>query len=109
LVEAQRTHRDGRTLRTEGHRLKGGINVANQETVMSTLTYAPSDRAAVVAPDTRPARKPFLRRLFERIVEAQQRRADREIAHYLATHGHLLNDAAEREIMRRLAGGRRLV
>jgi hypothetical protein len=42
--------------------------------------------------------------MFDALVETQQRRAEREIARYLATHGGLLTDDAEREIMRRLAG-----
>jgi hypothetical protein len=74
---------------------------------MSTLTYAPRDHAP--ATDAKPAGKPFWRRLFDAIVESRQRRADREIARFLATRGHLLTDDTEREIMRRLAGGRRLV
>jgi len=74
---------------------------------MSTLTYAPGGHAP--ATDAKPVRKPFWRRVFDAIVESRQRRADREVARYLASHGHLLTDEAEREIMRRLAGGRRLV
>jgi hypothetical protein len=33
---------------------------------------------------------------------SQQRRADREIARFLASHGGLLTDEVEREIMRRV-------
>jgi DNA-binding FadR family transcriptional regulator len=74
---------------------------------MSTLTYTHEVHAPTVPADAKPARKPFWSRLFHAIAEGQQRRADREVARYLASHGHLLNDAAEREIMRRLwrAGG----
>jgi hypothetical protein len=73
---------------------------------MSTLTYTPhADHAAAVTVDTKSARKPFWSRLFRAIAESQQRRAEREVARYLASHGHLLNDAAEREITRRLWGG----
>jgi hypothetical protein len=73
---------------------------------MSTLSYASRDTQPA---DAKPARKLFWRRLFDAIIESRQRRADREIARYLATRGHLLTDDAEREIMRRLAGGRRPV
>jgi hypothetical protein len=69
---------------------------------MSTLTYTHEVHAPA---DASLARKPFWSRLFHAIAEAQQRRAEREIARYLASHGHLLNDAAEREITRRLWGG----
>ena len=71
---------------------------------MSTLTYANRYRAP--ATDAKPVRKPFWRRVFDALVLSQQRRAEREIARYLATHGHLLTDETEREIMRRLAGRR---
>lgn len=74
---------------------------------MSTLTYTNRDHAP--AADAKPARKPFWSRMFDAIVAARQRRADGEIARYLASHGHLLTDETERQIMRRLAGGRRLV
>ena len=74
---------------------------------MSTLTYTPEAHAPAAPTEAKEARKPFWSRLFHAIAESQQRRADREVARYLASHGHLLNDAAEREIMRRLwrAGG----
>lgn len=72
---------------------------------MSTLTYATGEHAP--AADAKTARRPLLRRMFDALVELQQRRAEREIARYLASHGHLLTDETEREIMRRLAGGRR--
>ncbi len=44
-------------------------------------------------------------RLYNAIVELQQRRAEREIARFLATRGPL-TDEVEREIMRRLSGAR---
>jgi len=76
---------------------------------MSTLTYANRDLAPD-APAIQAPRKSFWRRLGDSFVASQQRRAEREIARYLATHGHLLTDETEREIMRRLAGnGRRPV
>jgi len=73
---------------------------------MSTLAYANRDHAPAAPADAKPVRKPFWSRLFDAIVESQQRRAEREIARYLATHGHLLTDETEREIMRRLSGRR---
>jgi hypothetical protein len=73
---------------------------------MSTLTYAKRHLAPARA-DEKPVREPFWRRLFDAIVASQQRRAEREVARYLATRGDLLNDETEREIMRRLAGDTR--
>jgi hypothetical protein len=69
---------------------------------MSALTYTGRD----LAPETaaaKPARKPFLTRLYDAIVDAQSRRAEREIARFLASRGPL-TDEVEREIMRRLSG-----
>jgi len=74
---------------------------------MSSLTYADRDIAAVEAADAKPARKPFWTRALDVLVAAQQRRAEREIARYLATRGPL-TDEVEREIMRRLSGARPL-
>jgi len=48
-----------------------------------------------------PATKPLLQRVFDFIVEAQTRRADREIARYLGARGFKFTDEAEREIERR--------
>jgi hypothetical protein len=71
---------------------------------MSTLTYAGQHH---LAPDetaeAKPVRKPFWTKLYRAIVASQQRRADREIARFLATRGPL-TDEVEREIMRRLSG-----
>jgi hypothetical protein len=74
---------------------------------MSTLAYTHETAAAPAPAKAKPARKPFWRRVVDGIVESRQRRADLEVARYLASHGHLLNDEAEREIMRRFwrAGG----
>jgi hypothetical protein len=75
---------------------------------MSTLTYANRGAASAAPADARPARKPIWRRMFDALIESQQRRAEREIARYLASHGGLINDDMEREMMRRLIGnGRR--
>ena len=74
---------------------------------MSTLTYTDRDIAAVEARGAEPGRKPFWTRLFSAIVSSQQRRAEREIARYLASRGPL-TDEVEREIMRRLSGAKPL-
>jgi hypothetical protein len=72
---------------------------------MSTLTYTPD--AAIGTHPKKDARKPFWGRVFDAIVAAQQRRAEREIVAYLRRHGGLINDEAERESGRieRLRGG----
>jgi hypothetical protein len=75
---------------------------------MSTLTYTHEVRVATAPADANAARKAFWSKLFHAIVASQQRRAEREVARYLASHGHVLNDAAEREITRHLWGGRPL-
>lgn len=75
---------------------------------MSTLTYTrghvpTAERADEAAASERPG---FWRRVFDRMVAAQQRRAEREIAVYLERRGGLLTDDMEREIGERLAGRR---
>jgi hypothetical protein len=70
---------------------------------MSTLTYADRSLAGPETEKAKPARKPLLTRLFNALVETQQRRAEREIGRYLAARGPL-TDEVEREIMRRLSG-----
>ena len=71
---------------------------------MSTLTY---NHREMVAAEAKPARKPFWARLYTAIIASQQRRAEREIARYLASRGPL-TDEVEREIMRRLSGAKPL-
>ncbi len=78
---------------------------------MSTLTYS---HGAVPATERQneaeKAERPgFWRRVFERMVAAQQRRAEREIAAYLGSRGGLLTDDMEREISERLSGRKRSV
>jgi hypothetical protein len=73
---------------------------------MSTLTYANHELAHAPAVEA-PLRKPIWRRLFNALMEAQQRRAEREIARYLTTRGGLLTDDMEREMMLRLTGSTR--
>lgn len=72
---------------------------------MSTLTYSAGSNLAT--PDTNtaaPARNGFWKRAFEALMAGQQRRAEREIARYLASHGGMMTDDIEREIMRRMTG-----
>ena len=71
---------------------------------MSTLTYPNSAYGAGEAAQPSAERKPVWRRIYEAIVRAQERRAEREIAAYLASHGGLLTDDMERQIMSRLQG-----
>ena len=50
-----------------------------------------------------PTRKPsFFSRLLRVQIESRQRRADRLVAQYLATHGTKMTDDAERQISRLL-------
>ncbi len=57
------------------------------------------------APTPKPS---FLSRLLRVQLESRQQRADRVVEQYLATHGRVLTDDAERDIGRLLAnGGRR--
>jgi hypothetical protein len=72
---------------------------------MSTLTYTHSDLAPAAEAARTPARKPLWRRAYERMVAAQMRRAEREIASYIEHRGGILTDETEREIMRRMSGG----
>jgi hypothetical protein len=78
---------------------------------MSTLTYSHDAVPATERTnEVRTAERPgFWRRAFDRMVAAQQRRAEREIAAYLGSRGGLLTDDMEREIGERLAGRKRSV
>ena len=77
---------------------------------MSTLVYSHDGIAAPSAEVAAPLRrKPVWRRAFDAVIASQQRRAEREIAAYLARHGGLFTDDMEREIMQRFSGGRRSV
>ena len=74
---------------------------------MSTLSYT-HDTLGAPAVDTTPtARKSTWLRIIDAMSATQQRRADREIALYLANHGGLFTDDVEREIMGRLSGNSR--
>ena len=71
---------------------------------MSTLTYT----TGTFTPTASAPRKPLWRRIMDGLIESQQRRADREIARYLITHGGLFTDDMERQIMRQLTERRAL-
>ena len=60
----------------------------------------PSAAHAATIPD--PAKPGLFRRLIAAAIESQRRRAEREVARYLAASGMKFTDAAEREIERRL-------
>jgi hypothetical protein len=74
---------------------------------MSSLTYTDTGIGRLETADAKSARKPFWSRLLAAFAESQQRRAEREIARYLASRGPL-TDEVEREIMRRLSGAKPL-
>jgi hypothetical protein len=74
---------------------------------MSTLTYSHDTLSAPAVETVPSARRSMWGRIIDAIGATQQRRADREIALYLASHGGLITDDVEREIMRRLSGNSR--
>ncbi len=57
----------------------------------------------VVATSAAP-RKGLLARLYDAIMDGRQRRAQRDIDRYVATHGRRMTDSLEREINARLLG-----
>jgi hypothetical protein len=74
---------------------------------MSTLTYSHDAVIGSEAGAASEPRKSLWRRAYDGLVAAQQRRAEREVAAYLASRGGLFTDEMEREIMQRLSGNRR--
>jgi hypothetical protein len=74
---------------------------------MRSLTYTDSGYAARGAGTGRVKPTAPWRRAYAAIMRSQQRRAEREIAAYLGSHGGLLTDDMEREIMHRLQGRHR--
>lgn len=68
---------------------------------MSTVAYSNHEIAAEAHPAA-PA-KSLWTRIYERITAAQQARAERAIAVYLASHGGMITDDMEREIMVRMS------
>lgn len=68
---------------------------------MSTIAYSSPEIAARSAPTQ--SAKSFWTKLYERMIAAQQERAERSVANYLASHGGMITDDIEREIMARLS------
>jgi hypothetical protein len=82
---------------------RGSALGSSEKEMMPMACVGSLDRAPGAVPSSKTfQRKPsLLRRWLDILVAAQQRRADREIAHYLVGVGALTDDA-EREIERRL-------
>jgi dephospho-CoA kinase len=61
--------------------------------------YAPSGETAA-----RTGKRPrsFARRIIDAIAASNQRRAEREVAHYIALNGGRLTDGIERQVAERL-------
>jgi hypothetical protein len=76
---------------------------------MSTLTYSNGAFTPAVQEAEKTLRKPLWRRVFDTLIESQQRRADREMARFIASHGGLFTDDMERQMMRRLTQSDRKV
>ena len=67
------------------------------------MAHAVPLRIPSAAPaDVRPARPNLFRRLLAAVIASRQRRADREIARYLAQSGLKFTDSVERDVERRL-------
>lgn len=76
---------------------------------MSTLTTTTNDVLIPATATAKPARKPFWRAFLDSIAASRQRRAEREVAAYIARHGGQLTDQMEREIMCHLNGQSRVI
>lgn len=74
---------------------------------MSTIAFS-NAHIATSAASAAPS-KSFWRKVYDRMIEAQHERAQRSVAAYLASHGNILSDDVEREIMARFSNsqGRR--
>ncbi|MCF8475620.1 MAG: hypothetical protein K9G60_01205 [Pseudolabrys sp.] len=57
--------------------------------------YSPAVAAPTRLQQPRPG---ALRRLFDAIMDGRQRRAQRDIGYYVATHGRRMTDSMEREM-----------
>ncbi|MDX2202988.1 MAG: hypothetical protein NW223_09570 [Hyphomicrobiaceae bacterium] len=62
-------------------------------------TIAVSSQASAAAAGSEEAAKSFWHKMYDRMIHGQQARAERAVAAYLASHGGLLTDDMEREIM----------
>lgn len=67
---------------------------------MSTIAFSNTHIAAASVAGADKS-KSFWRKIYDRMIEAQHERAQRSVAAYLASHGNLLSDDVEREIMAR--------
>lgn len=67
------------------------------------LTFDTARALPAARSTTHPAKLGLLRRIYDAIIEARQRQAEREVTRFLATH-EKFTDQLEREMMRRLAG-----
>lgn len=68
---------------------------------MSTIIYSNTEIAA--SGPAAEKSKSFWRKIYDRMVESQQERAEKNVAAYLETHGGLLTDDMEREVMARFS------
>lgn len=68
---------------------------------MSTITASHTEIAS--SGYVAEAPKSFFRKVYDRLIENQQARAEKSVAAYLASHGGLLTDDMEREIMARFS------
>jgi hypothetical protein len=70
---------------------------------MAYARSAVAPRITTTSPKQAPQanKRGALRRLFDAIEQSNMRRAERDIARYLANHGGKFTDEAEREIERR--------
>ncbi len=71
-----------------------------------TLDTAAAIPATTARSTTAAPKRGLLERVLAALVQARMRQAERHIAHYLASTGSKLTDSVEREVERRLTGGR---
>jgi hypothetical protein len=88
----------------EGSRGRQAQRPKRDEAIMSALTYSHDTLTTTAVGAEVGARKPLWRRMADAMIAGQQRRAEREIARYLANRGGLFTDDMEREIMRGMSG-----
>ena len=71
--------------------------------IASTHIASPgvTSNATVATPASAPPKRSLLRRIYDVLVESQQRRAEREVANYLQRGGVKFTDNVEREIERK--------
>lgn len=62
-------------------------------------TIAVSNQVASAAVGAAEPTKSFWHKMYDRMIQGQQARAEKAVAAYLASHGGMLTDDMEREIM----------